>query len=213
MSASVEGGAGRTDHALERLIFFSDAVFAIAITLLVVEIRVPHLPKDSPDVAYWAQLAGLFPSLMGWLISFAVIGLFWMGHHRAFAMTARYHGRILAWNMALLGTMAFMPFVTAFMAQNLNQRVPTLIYCGTLLLAALLNIVVVRIATSPPMVDPAADPPTIHYARGRGMAVALGASTALVAAFFFPVYAQIGLATIGLWRRLLTKRPAASPLA
>jgi uncharacterized membrane protein len=211
MNASV--GEGRTEHPLERLVFFSDAVFAIAITLLVVEIRVPHLDKGSPDIAYWAELAKLIPSLMGWLISFAVIGLFWMGHHRAFAMTARYHARILGWNMALLGTMAFMPFVTAFMAQNLNQRVPTLIYCATLLLAALLNIIVVRIATSPPMVDPAADPATIHYARGRGIAVALGAVTALAAAFFIPVYAQVGLATIGLWRRMLVKRPAASPLA
>ena len=212
MSASVEGGAGGTDHALERMVFFSDAVFAIAITLLVVEIRVPHLPKGSPDIAYWAELVKLIPSLVGWVISFAVIGLFWMGHHRAFAMTARYNGRILGWNMAMLGTMAFMPFATAFMAQNLNQRVPMLIYCGTLLLAALLNIVVVRIATSPPMVDPAADAATIRYARGRGIAVALGAATALGAAFFIPVYAQIFLSTIGLWRRLLVKRPA-TPLA
>jgi uncharacterized membrane protein len=213
MSVSAKGGAGGTDHALERMVFFSDAVFAIAITLLVIEIRVPHLPKGSPDIAYWAELAKLIPSLMGWVISFAVIGLFWMGHHRAFAMTARYNARILPWNMAMLGTMAFMPFVTAFMAQNLNQHVPMLLYCGTLLLAALLNIVVVRIATSPPMVDTGADEATIRYARGRGIAVALGAATALVAAFFVPVYAQAGLASIGLWRRLLVERPAASPLA
>src|SRR4051812_46793526 len=213
MSASVGGGGGKTDHALERLVFFSDAVFAIAITLLVIEIRVPHLAKGSPDIAYWAELAKLIPSLMGWLISFAVVGLFWMGHHRAFAMTARYSARILGWNMALLAMMAFMPFVTAFMAQNLNQRVPMLVYCGTLLAAAVLNIVVVRIATSPPMADPAADPATIRYARGRGIAVALGAATALAAAFLIPVYAQIGLATIGVWRRLLVSRPAASPLA
>src|SRR3954467_4417535 len=203
----------RTDHALERLVFFSDAVFAIAITLLVIEIRVPHLAKGSPDIAYWAELAKLIPSFMGWLISFAVIGLFWMGHHRAFAMTAHYSSRILGWNMALLAVMAFMPFVTAFMAQNLNQRVPSIIYCAPLLLAALLNIRVVRIATSPPMVDAAADPATIRYARGRGIAVAAGAVTALALAFFIPVYAQIGLASIGLWRRLLVTRPEASPLA
>jgi uncharacterized membrane protein len=213
MSANVGGGVSRTDHALERLVFFSDAVFAIAITLLVIEIRVPHLPKGSPDIAYWAELAKLIPSFMGWLISFAVIGLFWMGHHRAFAMTARYNGRILGWNMALLAVMAFMPFVTAFMAQNLNQRVPSIVYCATLLAAGLLNIVVVRIATSPPMVDPEADPATIRYARGRGIAVAAGAVTALGLAFFIPVYAQIGLASIGLWRRLLVTRPEASPLA
>ncbi|MEA2999152.1 MAG: potassium channel family protein [Sphingomonadales bacterium] len=213
MSASVGGAAGRTDHALERLVFFSDAVFAIAITLLIIEIRVPHLAKGSPDIAYWAELVKLIPSLWGWLISFAVIGFFWMGHHRAFAMTAHYSSRILGWNMAFLAVMAFMPFVTAFMAQNRNEGVPSIVYCATLLLAALLNIRVVRMATSPPMVDAGADPATIRYARGRGIAVAAGAATALGLAFFFPTFAQIALASIGLWQRLLVKRPADSPLA
>jgi uncharacterized membrane protein len=213
MDASGGGGAGRTDHALERLVFFSDAVFAIAITLLVIEIRVPHLPKGSPDSAYLAELANLIPSFAGFIISFAVIGVFWMGHHRAFALASRYSNRILGWNMALLGVIAFMPFATAFFAQNLNQHVPSILYCATMLAAGALNMIVVRIATGPQMVDPAADPAMVTYARRRSLSVVIGASTALLLAFFIPTYAQVGLATIGLWRRLLTKRPAGSPLA
>ncbi|MEA3062239.1 MAG: potassium channel family protein [Sphingomonadales bacterium] len=207
------GGKDRTDHALERLVFFSDAVFAIAITLLVIEIRVPHLPKGSPDRAFLAELANLIPSFAGYIISFAVIGMFWMGHHRAFALAGRYSGRILGWNMALLGVIAFMPFATALFAQNLNQHVPSVFYCATMLAAGLLNMAVVRIVTGPPMVDPEADPAIVRYARGRSLSVVIGALTAVILAFFIPAYAQIGLATIGLWRRLLVERPADSPLA
>lgn len=197
----------RTDHALERLVFFSDAVFAIAITLLVLELHVPQLPKGSPDRAFLAALAALIPNFAGYIISFAVIGVFWMGHHRAFALATRYSPKVLGWNMALLGAIAFMPFSTAFFAQNLNQHVPAIFYCASMLVAGLLNVVVVRIATGKRMADPHADPAMIRYARGRGIAVVLGSATALGLAFVIPAYAQLGLGSIGLWRRFLAKRP------
>jgi uncharacterized membrane protein len=200
----------KTDHTLERLVFFSDAVFAIAITLLVLEIKVPALPKGSPDDLYWQALADLIPSFMGYVLSFAVIGVFWIGHHRAFAMAGRYSGRVLGWNMALLGVIAFMPFVTAFDAHNLNQHVPGMVYCGTLLVAGLLNAAVVHVATGVAMVAEGTDPARIRYARRRSLSVILGAASALVFAYFVPRYGQLGLATIGLWRRLLTRgAPAA----
>ena len=198
----------KTDHTLERLVFFSDAVFAIAITLLVLEIKVPTLPKGSPDSVYWEALAELIPSFMGYLLSFAVIGIFWIGHHRAFAMAGRYSGKVLGWNMGLLCVMAFMPFVTAFDAHNLNQHVPGMVYCGTLLVAGLLNAAVVHVATGPAMLAEGADPALVRYARRRSVSVILGAASALVFAYFVPRYGQLGLATIGLWRRVLTRKPA-----
>jgi len=200
MSATI-----KTDHTLERLVFFSDAVYAIAITLLVLEIKIPILPKGSPDALYWQALAELIPSFMGYVLSFAVIGIFWIGHHRAFAMAGRYSGRVLGWNMALLCVIAFMPFVTAFDAHNLNQHVPGMVYCGTLLLAGLLNAAVVHIATSEAMVATGTEPARIRYVRRRSISVILGAASALVFAYFVPRYGQLGLATIGLWRRVLTR--------
>lgn len=202
--------ATRTDHALERLVFFSDAVFAIAITLLVLEIRVPHLPRGSADIDYVAALAELIPSFIGYMISFWVVGMFWLGHHRAFSLANRHSRRMLGWNLFLLGIIAFMPFATAFLAQNMGERVPTLFYCITLLAAAVLNVRVVRIATGPEMVEPTVDEATILYCRRRSLSVILGAATAIPFAILIPRYAQVALVTIPLWRWLLTRgsRPA-----
>jgi uncharacterized membrane protein len=197
----------KTDHALERLVFFSDAVFAIAITLLVIEVRVPELPKGSPDSLYWKALNDLIPSLVGYFVSFGVIGIFLVGHHRAFALSSRYNPKILGWNMTLLGVIAFMPFTTAFLTHNMAQRVPTLVYCLALLAAGLLNAVVVRIATGPAMVEPGADPAILVYVRRRSLSVVLGALTALVITWFAPRYGQMSLVSIGIWRRLLQRWP------
>jgi uncharacterized membrane protein len=197
--------SGRTDHALERLVFFSDAVFAIAITLLVIELHAPHLPFGSPDRAYWLALAHQWPSLLGYFVSFAVIGLFWMGHHRAFALAGRYHPKILPWNMGLLLTIAFMPFVTAWLAQNLYARPPALLYCGAMTAAAAFNVKVVRTATGPDMVAPSAGADDIAYVRRRSLSVLLGSACAVALGFVLPAMAQAGLITIPVWRRVLMR--------
>ena len=195
--------AVKTDHPLERMVFFSDAVFAIAITLLVIELHAPEFPRQTSDIAQIQALANLIPNFVGFGISFAVIGMFWMGHHRAFSLAARYDGRIVGWNLMLLGVIAFMPFVTAYLSANIFQRVPAIFYCLTMLAAALLNLKVNRTATGPPMVDARASPEAIAYVRRRGASVVLGSATAVALAFVMPAFCQVGLVTIPLWLRLL----------
>src|SRR3954471_19840820 len=192
--------AGRTDHALERMVFFSDAVFAIAITLLVIELHAPELPRGSSDAAQLQALASLSPNFVGFGISFAVIGMFWMGHHRAFGLAAHYSPRVLGWNLLLLGLIAFMPFVTSYLSANIFQRVPAIFYCVTMLAAALLNLKVNRTATSPPMVDEKASPQAVAYVQQRGASVVLGAASAVALAFVMPAFCQLGLVSIPLWR-------------
>jgi uncharacterized membrane protein len=204
MGVGMAKGSG-TDHALERLVFFSDAVFAIAITLLIIEIHPPHLPRGAPDAAHWQALARLIPNFVGFAVSFGVIGMFWMGHHRSFALARHYHPRILGWNMALLGTIAFMPFATAYLSAHVTQRVPTLFYCGVLLVAALLNLKVNSTATNPPMVGRDVTPEARIYVRQRGLAVVLGALTTIALTLAAPSIGQMGLISIPLWRLLLSR--------
>ncbi len=195
--------AGKTDHALERLVFFSDAVFAIAITLLVIEIHVPEIAYRAPAQAYWEALAHLAPSLVSFGISFFVIGMFWMGHHRAFSLAGRYHGGVLGWNLLLLGLIAFMPFMTALMGRYYGAPVPTGLYWGWMVLIALVNLKVNSTAAGPEMLGEGAPAGAAADVRRRSTSVLLAAFTAFALALAFPPAAPAGMVTIPLWMRLL----------
>jgi uncharacterized membrane protein len=199
------------DHALERLVFFSDAVFAIAITLLVIELPVPHLPRTATDADFLRALVRLIPNIVGYSIGFAVIGAFWAGHHRSFILARRYDSSLLVPNLVLLGLVAFMPFSTALVSAHMGMRVPTTLYCTTMLAVSLANIWVVRRVTSPPVVGEEVDATTISATRARGWGVALGSVTAVVISLIMPIFGQAGLITIPIWmavaRRLQLGRP------
>ena len=203
--AKVEG-EGSPAHPLERLIFFSDAVFAIAITLLVIELHAPHLPHRASNAEHLQALAQLIPSLIAFFISFGVIGAFWAGHHRAFSLSRHWSPKLVFPNILMLCAIAFTPFATAYMGTNMGQLVPTALYDLLLFTTGLLNIRLVRLATSAPVVDESADPLTIARTRARGWGVTLGAALALIIAFIDPRFSQMALITIPIWLRLAIAR-------
>ena len=200
------------NHPLERLIFFSDAVFAIAITLLVIEIHVPHLAAGSSDGGHLEALARLIPNFVGFIISFAVIGMFWAGHHRAFSLARHFYGGVVAWNLMLLGTIAFMPFVTAYLSAHSGARVPAILYWSWLTLTAVLNLKVNSMATRPPMASGHVESQEGAIVRRRSRSVLFGAITSLVIATIYPYAAPLGMITIPAWKWLLDRmtRPASS---
>ena len=194
-----------TDHALERIVFFSDAVFAIAITLLVIEVKVPEVVRGGGDIAFWHALGRLTPNLVGFFVSFGVIGAFWMGHHKAFSLASRYSPRVLGWNLMLLGAIAFMPFLTAFMADYSGARVPASLYWGWMLLTALLNLRVNTLATGPAMRAPDTTADDVRYVRGRGISTICASLVSLGIAQFEPFFGPVGMGTLPLWRRIFCR--------
>jgi len=198
-------------HALERLVFFSDAVFAIAITLLVIELHAPDLPRGATDLDFLQALANEIPHFFGFVVSFFVIGSFWAGHHRAFTCARHWDPKLLFPNLEMLCTIAAMPFFTAFVSVNSNTRVPAMLYCGWLVLTALLNMRLQRLATSPSVIAPGVAAETVRMIRRRGLAVLLGAATGLVVSWFVPTLGTPSLMSIPLWRALIVKfhRPRA----
>jgi uncharacterized membrane protein len=200
-------------HPLERLIFFSDAVFAIAITLLIIEIHPPHFPRGTSDRTHLITLVNLIPNLVAFFISFFVIGAFWMGHHRAFSLTRHWSPTLLVPNITMLAAVVFMPFATAYMGMNFGQRVPTVLYNLVLMTTGLLNTRLIRIATSPPVVNDHADPLVVARTRARGWGVTLGAALAMVVAIIEPRVSQFALMTIPLWLRLSVRRAEKRVLA
>ena len=85
---------------MERLIFFSDAVFAIAITLLTLEIRLPATDGSLTNAELLQSILAIGPKYIAYIISFLVIGLFWIGHHRKFQLIRKYDGTLMFFKLA-----------------------------------------------------------------------------------------------------------------
>ncbi|CAN5850117.1 TMEM175 family protein [soil metagenome] len=119
------------ETGLERMIFFSDAVFAIAVTLLALEIHLPELPPHASDAATLTALQNLWPKYLSFMISFWAVGSYWLVHHRIFRKVSHYDGRLLMLNLALLLFVSFAPFPTAVLGEQGN-RVSTIFYACTM---------------------------------------------------------------------------------
>jgi uncharacterized membrane protein len=120
-----------------RLEAFSDGVFAIAITLLIIEI---HVPAREHAETLGHELLRIWPSYLGYLTSFLTIGVMWINHHHVFELIARVDRTMLLLNTLLLMLIAFVPFPTAVLAQFIETggaRAAAVLYGGTLTLTAM----------------------------------------------------------------------------
>ena len=144
--------AGNLEY--DRVLFFSDAVFAIAITLLVVDLRVPNLVPDAAQ-----EISNSTGRILSFVISFLVIGLFWMGHHRLFRYITALDRRVIFLNLLFLGTIAFLPYPTALLFAG-NTRTPAapVFYAACVAAAGLLELAVWLYATHAKGLVPASVP-------------------------------------------------------
>src|SRR6185503_16793992 len=126
-----------------RLETFADGVFAIAITLLVIEIHLPEHDQIARLGGLWQALVQLWPSYFGYVVSFIVIGIMWANHHNLMKLVDRVDHGFITLNLLLLLGVAFLPFPTAVMAQHLRdpdtheQAVAVAFYCGCFTVTAL----------------------------------------------------------------------------
>jgi uncharacterized membrane protein len=117
---------------------FSDGVFAIAITLLVLDIKVP---RDLPESARLLDaLLAQWPAYFAFVTSFATIGIMWINHHRLFTLIKRSDQMLLVLNSLLLLGITFVPFPTALLSEYIgepDQQVAALVYSGTFVVTAI----------------------------------------------------------------------------
>jgi uncharacterized membrane protein len=130
-----------------RLEAFSDAVLAIAITLLVLNLKVPEHAAGSLAVA----LADQWPSYLAYLVSFMVIGIIWLNHHAMFRLVASIDRAVLLLNLVLLLIVAAIPFPTALLAEYLSagrdSHTAAAVYSGTMLAMAVAFLAMWRYVT------------------------------------------------------------------
>lgn len=125
MALSYNEIAGRS---VERLGSLSDGVFAFAMSLLVLDLRVPALDTVHSERDLWAGLAALGPSLLTYLLSFMTLGIFWVGQHTQLTKL-KHSERNLTWiHLAFLLTVTMVPFSTKLLAAFITYRTPLLIY-------------------------------------------------------------------------------------
>lgn len=113
---------------IDRLVFFSDAVFAIAMTLLVL----PLIAGGQRSDGGWAGFEGKSSQLYAFAISFWVIGLYWMGHHRMFRRISAYDETLMRLNLLLLFLIAFLPYPSAISGRFPHDVDATVFYAATL---------------------------------------------------------------------------------
>jgi uncharacterized membrane protein len=173
---------------------FSDGVFAIAITLLVLEIDVPAPGSGSLGHELLAQ----WPSYAAYVVSFLTIGIIWINHHAMFRRLRVVDHSILVWNLLLLMSVGVLPFTTALMAAYLKQSngegLAAAIYSGSFLVMSLFFAATNRhiLFSRPQLLEESVDEKTRREALSRGVAGLLPYLLATILAFVSP-YATLAI--------------------
>jgi uncharacterized membrane protein len=189
----------------------SDGVFAIALTLLVLDVRIP---SGLNGTQLEGALHDVQPQLFAYGLSFAVIGLFWLGHHRMFARLTHLDGVVVLLNLALLSIIALLPFPTTLIAEYAQYPVAVVAYAGTIAVGATIQTAIWLYAIGPGRLLPEDADPYDNW-----LVTAQAASTVVVFAATIPLalvntqlaeYSWISLfvlrSTIGTLRRRHAKR-------
>jgi uncharacterized membrane protein len=122
----------------DRLLAFSDGVFAIIITIMVLELKAPH-------TASWDDLLKLSPIFVSYVLSYIYIAIYWNNHHHMLEPVHRINGASLWANMFLLFWLSLVPFATAWMGETQFAKIPTALYGVTLLMPAVAYTILQRV--------------------------------------------------------------------
>jgi len=138
-------------YQLDRISFFSDGVFAIAITLLVIEFKVPVI-EQATDELLWHSLAHMGLKLLGFIISFFIVGYYWSVHHRIFGYVDNYTARLIWLNLLFLFSVVLLPFSSGLLGEytsNSSLHLPYGIYVANIVLTAIMNVVLWLYVSNP----------------------------------------------------------------
>jgi uncharacterized membrane protein len=143
--------------ATGRLEAFSDAVIAIIMTIMVLELKVPH-------EANWAALDSLIPIFLSYVLSFIYLGIYWNNHHHLLHVAQQVNGSVLWANMHLLFWLSLVPFATGWMGENHFAALPVALYGVVLLLSAIAYFILTRVLIT-------------HHGQNSAIAAAIGSDS------------------------------------
>jgi uncharacterized membrane protein len=160
------------DRDRDRIVNLSDGVFAIAITLLVLDIRAPNIPENLVATELPAALLSLWPKYFGYVLSFVGISTFWMIHHSIFRPIRAYDRTLLYLNFLFLMVVAFVPFPTSLLGEYGNYQLPVAVYAATLAIGRLLLTAIHWYSTrNDSLLSEGQDPRTVRFFLIRGLTI------------------------------------------
>jgi uncharacterized membrane protein len=203
----------KKEFQLERMILFSDAVFAIAITLLVIEIKVPELHEEVTEKALLKEIGHLVPKFLGFIISFAIIGVYWTIHHRLFGYVNRLTSKLTVLNLFFLFTIVLMPFSTGIFGEysrpaTLHLVTPFAVYIFNICLTGLANYFLWSYVSNPAnhIAEGLPDQEVLKIAKKRAILVPTVFFASFLVAFWNPYVARYVPLLLPLLFRILYKK-------
>jgi uncharacterized membrane protein len=127
----------RIDFSSDRIIGISDGVFAVAMTLLVLDLKLPALVPSADHNVLAAALTKQIPRFISWILSFAILCRLWIIHHGLMRAGDTRSWRFLTWNLIFLSAVAFIPFPTSLLSEHHDQALSVIVFSATYLVASL----------------------------------------------------------------------------
>jgi uncharacterized membrane protein len=189
---------------LDRIAAFTDGVLAIAITLLVLSIDVPHVESLKGDVLS-RKLLHLWPDLLAYALSFSVIGRYWIVHHRFFAKLERYDRRLVVLNLGFLAFVVLIPFTSDLLGDFGDTTAATVAYAVDLTAVALLYWLLVHHSLEQGFVRRADRQESERFGGNRGLLIPGIFVVSIPVAFGSPLAAKV------LWLLIFLVRPRLRP--
>jgi uncharacterized membrane protein len=191
--------------SVERVVFFSDAVMAIAITLLAIDLRLPSSELAS-DADFLNQLSALAPRYFAFVVSFFVIGAYWLVHHRWFRYVVRIDGTLLLVNLLFLFFVVQLPFLNSMLGEHGDLGLPTALYALGLALMGFASTLLWVVAYRHALVSDAMTPHAARYLALRGLVSPFIFLVSIPIAFVSPTVAEIAWVFVSIGPSLVIKR-------
>lgn len=181
------------DMLIDRLLFFSDGVFAITITLLVIEIKVPEGLKTDHELAEY--LSGILLKFLGLISSFAVVGQYWMVHHRIFGYIKKYTTGLLWVNLLFLFSVVILPFSSGLLVEyssELQMNVPYTVYVINICFTGAMNIFLWNYVSNPNrnLLTHELSESRLKLGIYRSLTIPVVFLISLFGSFFFPLFSR-----------------------
>jgi uncharacterized membrane protein len=193
---------------LDRVVNFSDGVFAISATVLVLSLSIPTgLKGPDLDEKLWDAFRDEFPKVLTYALSFFIIGRTWLAHHRMFKIVRRIDARFVALNLVVLAFVALLPFPTEAYGEYPSARPTLIVYAAAISMSSLSSAVLWWYASrGNRLIDPSTPRDWVAHAQLRGLSIPAVFLTSIPVSFIAVSAAQLSWALLIPLRAVLSRR-------